>query len=79
MTNQQKAAALHLSVALGCLDTVKHMEQPKSARHNRLSGAEDATSRCVDMYRLESFSTADLNNAAEIIDLVNAKIAEFYP
>lgn len=79
MTNGQKAAALHCSVALACLDAIQRLEKPKTARWNRLDGAIDAVNRCVDLYRLQAFTTADLNNASQLIDTVNAEICRMYP
>lgn len=79
MDDQQKAAALHLSVCLGNLDALLQLEPPKSAKANRLAGAINQVARCVDLYRLQSFSTEDMANAGEIIDMVNDKIVELYP
>lgn len=79
MTRAQKAATLHCSVALGCVDTLMNMETPKSARWNRLHGALEQLNRCIDLYRLEQFGLEDLNNASAVLDAVNDKIREFYP
>lgn len=79
MDNTQKAAALHLSCALACLDAVQQMEKPKSARWNRLDGAIDAINRCIDLYRLEAFKTEDLTNAARVFDAASDLIRELYP
>lgn len=79
MDNKQIAAALHCSVALGCIDSLLQLEVPKSARWNRLCGAIEQINRCVDLYRLERFSVEDMNNASAILDTVNERIKEFYP
>lgn len=79
LTNQQKAAALHINTALGCVDALVQLAKPKSAEWNRLRGAEDVLMRCLDTYRIERFPAEDAAKAAIIIDLVNDKIAEFYP
>lgn len=79
LTNQQKAAALHINTALGCVDALMQLAKPKSAEWNRLRGAEHTLMRCLDTYRLEKFPVEDANNAAVIIDMVNDKIKEMYP
>jgi hypothetical protein len=79
MTNSDKAAALHCSLSLGSLDALMQLEKPKSARYNRLRTAMDAVNRCVDLYRLEAFSTADMDNASKVIDSANEMIREMYP
>jgi hypothetical protein len=79
MTNEDKSAALHCSLALGCMDALMQLEKPKSARWNRLKSAMESVNRCVDLYRLESFSTADMDNASKVIDAANGMIKEMYP
>lgn len=77
--NLLKAAALHLSVACGCLDAMKQTEEPKSARWNAVNNLEEKMWKALDLYRLSAFEKQDQDNAAAIIDLVNEKILEFYP
>lgn len=79
MTNAQKAAALHLSCALACLDAVQSLEPKKSARWNRLDGAIDAVNRCVDLYRLEAFKGEDIANAEKVFDAASELIRAMYP
>ena len=87
--NQLKAAALHASVALGSLDALMQTERPKSARWNRLDGMVDAVNRYIELIKTELaaqqvfdgpvFSVNDMSNAAQLVDIVNDRIAEMYP
>jgi hypothetical protein len=61
------------------MDALMQLEKPKSARWNRLKSAMESVNRCVDLYRLESFSTADMDNASKVIDAANGMIKEMYP
>ena len=79
LNNQQKAAALWLSVALGAIEAVKEMEIPKSARWNRLEGAVSPINRAIDQYRLSSFPIEDMANASALLDIINAEIRRLYP
>lgn len=79
LTNYQKAAALHINTALGCVSCMLELAPPKSAEFNRLRGAEAALNRCLDTYRLEKFPLEDAQKASALIDLVNDKINELYP
>lgn len=79
LTNEQKAAALYSSIALGCLNVLMEMEKPKSARHNRLVNAHDQFHRVVDLYRAESFPQEDMDNAGKLLELINFKVYEMYP
>lgn len=76
---QLKAAALHASAALAHIDALLTLERPKSARHNRLVGALEATGRCVDIYRLEKWQHEDLRNAESVFDAASNEIRRLYP
>lgn len=79
MTNEMKAAALHLSCAVGHLDAVLSMEPEKSARWNRLNNSIERINKDIDLYRLSAFSYQDMQNAAAVLDAVNEMIEGFYP
>lgn len=76
---QLRTAALHISVAMASLDACMSKEKKLSARWNRLFGALESATRCLDLYRLERFSYEDMRNAESLFDTVNDKIKELYP
>jgi hypothetical protein len=78
LTNRQKAAALHATISLGCMEALLQIESPKSARYNRISNAIDAVNKVVDLYRLEAFAFEDMENAGALLDTVNAEINRMY-
>ena len=77
MTAHDKAAALHLSVAVGAVDAILQIETSQ-VRQRRLEQLIRDINRVIDIYRLQSFRFEDLENAARIIESVNGMIEGMY-
>lgn len=78
LTLEQRYASFGLSFSLALLDALKRNEKPKSAVYNRLKNTEEAINKCLDVYQLKAFDSADLEAASKVFDLLEKETKRYF-
>jgi hypothetical protein len=84
LTRRQKEVSFKLSYAMAMVDSLKSEEEKLSggktgALYVKLANLEEHLGAVLDEYRIAKFHRSDLEKAAELFDVLDAKIREIFP
>ena len=74
-------ASIHVSLAIGCLETIRYDENkqnPKSARSRALNDLIDRSLKVCDMYRLHAWTQENQNKAAKVLDSIEVMVKQAF-